>query len=194
MANLTETTEFPEGIFQLETTTPALGGPPDLGAGLGLMNVQAQQLANRTRALQAALQGGALLTTIKGVDGVGSGLDADLLDGKHASAFLEVGAFGASTRLFASNGYQIFPSGLIIQWGRGMGSGSGVTNILFPLTFPTACRRVVLTDVASPDDGAPQVHIVSTVDYTTSGFNYRTTTLAGAISGASTIDWFALGN
>jgi hypothetical protein len=50
MANLVEVNEFTAGIFQLEVTTPALGGPG------GPMNSQAQSLANRTLYLKTALE------------------------------------------------------------------------------------------------------------------------------------------
>ncbi|MDT4838072.1 hypothetical protein FQZ97_718180 [compost metagenome] len=42
MANLPETPDYPEGIYQLETSDPVLGGPG------GVSNTQPQQLANRT--------------------------------------------------------------------------------------------------------------------------------------------------
>jgi len=45
MANLTETSTFPAGVYQLETTDPVLAGAD------GIANLQAQQLANRTRFL-----------------------------------------------------------------------------------------------------------------------------------------------
>jgi hypothetical protein len=46
MADLTESNEWPEGIYQLETSDPVLGGPE------GIDNVQAKQLANRTKWLK----------------------------------------------------------------------------------------------------------------------------------------------
>lgn len=50
MANLPETSAFDAGIFQLETTTPALGGPT------GPMNDQAKGLANRTQWLKGQVE------------------------------------------------------------------------------------------------------------------------------------------
>jgi hypothetical protein len=47
MANVTESTTWENGIYQLETTDPVLGGAN------GVANVQAKQLANRTRYLKA---------------------------------------------------------------------------------------------------------------------------------------------
>lgn len=46
MANVTETPVFEEGIYQIETTDPVLGGAN------GIANVQAKQLANRTAYLK----------------------------------------------------------------------------------------------------------------------------------------------
>ena len=46
MANLNETATWEPGIFQIETTTPALGGPE------GPVNTAPRQLANRTRYLK----------------------------------------------------------------------------------------------------------------------------------------------
>jgi hypothetical protein len=51
MTNLTEQSLWEAGVFQLETDTPVLGGPPGFDAGVpvtGHSNAQAQQLANRT--------------------------------------------------------------------------------------------------------------------------------------------------
>ena len=51
MTNLIENPVYESGIFQLETTTPVLGGPVGFNLGVpttGFANAQAQQLANRT--------------------------------------------------------------------------------------------------------------------------------------------------
>ncbi len=47
MANLTETATYDAAVPQLETNTMAIGGPG------GVMNAQAQALANRTAYLKA---------------------------------------------------------------------------------------------------------------------------------------------
>jgi len=47
MADLPELNEWPEGIYQLETSDPVLGGPE------GIDNLQAKQLASRTKFLKA---------------------------------------------------------------------------------------------------------------------------------------------
>lgn len=193
MANLTETSAFPGGIYQIEQTDPVLGGPPDLGAGLGITNVPLQQLANRTRFLRDAVAPAALLAALKTVDGAGSDLDADTLDGKHASNFLETSTFGAGSRSLSSNGYQKFPSGLILQWG-GAGSDTGAGGVqerLFPIPFPSACLRVIAADGAVSDSGSV-AHIISIREYTATMFRYLVTNLAGNTT-TSVIHWIAIG-
>lgn len=52
MTNLTESSVWESGVFQLETDTPTLGGVPGFDAGVpvtGHANAQALQLANRTK-------------------------------------------------------------------------------------------------------------------------------------------------
>lgn len=59
MTNLTESPVYETGIYQLETVSPVLGGPPRFNLGepvTGHANAQAQQLANRTAYLNANKQ------------------------------------------------------------------------------------------------------------------------------------------
>lgn len=62
MTDLIENGAWVNGIYQIETTDPVLGGPPNLDAGQGISNVQAQQLANRTAYLKALLEAADPLT------------------------------------------------------------------------------------------------------------------------------------
>lgn len=56
-----------------------------------------------------------------------------------ANAFTSV-----SKQLLATNGYQVFPGGLIIQWANGSGPITTGTSasITFPIPFPNACFKV----------------------------------------------------
>jgi hypothetical protein len=54
MADLSESSEFPEGIYQIETTDPVIGGAPNVATRAGLSNIPHQLLANRTRWLRDA--------------------------------------------------------------------------------------------------------------------------------------------
>ncbi|WP_320152154.1 hypothetical protein [uncultured Tolumonas sp.] len=64
MANLQESASWTDGIYQLETTDPVMGGPN------GTSNTQAKQLANRTRWLkeQAEDQGNRIASMEDGID------------------------------------------------------------------------------------------------------------------------------
>lgn len=64
MANLQESASWIDGIYQLETTDPVMGGPN------GTSNTQAKQLANRTRWLkeQSENQGSRIASMEDGID------------------------------------------------------------------------------------------------------------------------------
>lgn len=55
MANLTDDPIWATGIYQLETTDPMLGGPPNPATGAGMDNIPHLQLAQRTRWLRDQL-------------------------------------------------------------------------------------------------------------------------------------------
>lgn len=75
-----------------------------------------------------ALSKGQLLSEIQAVDGAGSGIDADLVQGLPAD-------FTSSK---ATNGYQKLPSGLIVQWGTVTLTATTTTGVSFPISFPNA--------------------------------------------------------
>lgn len=64
MANLAESASWVDGIYQIETTDPVMGGPN------GTSNTQAKQLANRTRWLkeQTENQGSRIASMEDGID------------------------------------------------------------------------------------------------------------------------------
>ncbi len=91
MANLTESSTWEDNIYQLAITDPVMGGED------GISNIQASQLANRTQYLLTQLatkmdvdgiSASDILELLVTVDGADSTLDADLLDGYEASAFV----------------------------------------------------------------------------------------------------------
>ncbi|HWJ69128.1 MAG TPA: hypothetical protein VNS79_03650 [Sphingobium sp.] len=75
-----------------------------------------------------------------GNDGAGSGLDADLLDGLHGSAFAKVADFANSQ---ANNGYVKLPGGLIIQWVNVVNGTSNAAPFVWPIPFPKAVFAAV---------------------------------------------------
>lgn len=82
-----------------------------------------------------------------------------------------------------NNGYQVLPSGLIMQWGRSnMIPASESNTITFPTPFPNAVFSITVTPITTATSG--QVSVI-----TNSGFN-----LNNAVGGASKFYWSALGN
>ncbi len=121
-------------------------------------------------------------------DGSGSGLDADLLDGRHAADFVLQSAFGSAS--LAANGYQVLPGGLILQWVTGAQNATGSEPsqfVGFPITFPNACLKAFPTtridnasnraDVFYQLVGAPSANgVVVQRQYTAQGTDDRPTT------------------
>jgi len=84
-------------------------------------------------------------------------------------------------------GYQKLPSGLIIQWGNVVTSGSADLGVSFPIAFPNACRSISFGHVSFSSFGAVGCNGAPT----TTGFN-----IAGYNgSGRVAIDarWIAIG-
>jgi hypothetical protein len=160
MAGITESPVFESEIYRIEVDDPVIGGEPNPTNGGGLSNIPHLQLANRTQwlrdtllarytngqidtaiaAAMSVLTANEILNRVKTVDGAGSALDADLLDGLHYSAFWR---YSDAPGSIATNGYQIFPSGLMLQWGVRT-SGSSL-SVVFPTAFPVDCYNVQLT-------------------------------------------------
>lgn len=92
----------------------------------------------------------AILSRLLTVDGSGSGIDADLLDGQHASAFAQLSAF--STGSNANGRWWKCPDGaggtVIEQQGRGAASsGQQTVNIVFPTAFQNTDYDLQLTAI-----------------------------------------------
>ena len=95
-----------------------------------------------------------LLEKIKRVDGAGSGLDADLVRGLPADF----------TSSLSENGYQILPSGLIIQWVTSTTDGDGKFTATFPIAFPNeglAGFSTVRGDNYTAQNGKPSTTKIS---------------------------------
>ena len=119
-------------------------------------------------------------------DGSGSGLDADLLDGFQADAFLRDIAHSLT-----GSGYMRLSNGLLIQWGMAAGSYFANTDIsvTYPIAFPTA----TLVVFGSNSDVNAQPNAMVGVSYTAgpsaTGFRFRTNT-----AGQNRFHWIAIGN
>lgn len=161
MTDLVLASIWEAGIRQIETIDPVVGGPPNSVTLQGIDNIALQQLGNRTvwlrdRLLErytksevdaliagASMTGAQILALLLPLDGPGSGLNADLLDGKHASAFQEIMAGmvvawpgpAIPTGWLECNGAGISRSaysGLFAAIGTTYGSGNGSTTFNIP--------------------------------------------------------------
>lgn len=72
--------------------------------------------------------------------------DAQSLGGKLSSDFWQV---ADAPFLFETNGYQKFPSGLILQWGTVSATTTGA-NIMFPIAFPAGVLSIAAMDFGLP--------------------------------------------
>lgn len=96
-----------------------------------------------------------VLAKLLTVDGAGSAVDADTVDGLHASAFALNSGFTSGT---SANGYwRKLPDGTIEQWCVGVGAASGEATefITFPMAFPTEVLGLtVSTQLGGASTGA----------------------------------------
>ena len=104
-------------------------------------------------------------------------------------------AFANPGALLAANGYQILPSGLIMQWGsKAVGDISGTApltgTITFPLVFPNALLCLTPTN-GLDTTGAGSYGITATAQ-SSSGWNYSLREWGGVVQNI-TLSWFAIG-
>jgi hypothetical protein len=190
MADLVEVEQWDLGVYQLETTDPVQGGAD------GVDNTPHKALANRTLFLKStkaekggdntqsfkvadatladeALSKGQLLTEMKAVDGIGSGLDADLVRGLPADF----------TSNKSGSGYQNLPSGLIIQWGKIILSDTTTVNGTFPITFPTGCLQIAGGAVQNQNNMTFSISATDSSSYSATG----------GTTGTPNLSWLAIG-
>jgi hypothetical protein len=126
MANLTESATWEGGIFQLETTTFATGGPD------GPANTQARQLANRTQWLKkiademVAARGGkaSLDERMDQYDA----FEPENIAALHAFAAMGIDMAGLANREIKKTISQRIQSGLAVIQNRGVINGCAVTK------------------------------------------------------------------
>lgn len=91
----------------------------------------------------------------------------------------------------ASNGYQVFPSGLILQWGANTLGKDQSTQISWPYTFPNACLQATCTlgehgNTATTDDGGVGIWDLTTTTCKIWVGAWQPSTMV--------IRWFAIGH
>jgi hypothetical protein len=134
-----------------------------------------------------AITGGTVAATFTGnltgnVTGTVSGNAGTVTNGVYTTNF------SGTNQSLGANGYQKFPSGLIMQWGTFTGHNGGWSsvNVTFPIPFPSATVNVHTTIQAGQlgnTEGSLTVNTVSTTGFTsTSG-----------LSGAFSVYFLAIG-
>ena len=126
----------------------------------------------------------AIIGKVLTVDGAGSGIDADLLDGKQGSAYVLASDFG-----FPATGVFKFAGGFCIQWGAGAhGDNTGVKAVAWH------ARMTPLMAVVSNAAGGPPTGFHGTGNYTNDGMTVYSSQAAGVASPAGTaFTWIAIG-
>ncbi len=132
-----------------------------------------------------------VLAKLLTVDGAGSGVDADLLDGVNGAAYW---SDSRAANLSVTNGYQKLPSGLYVQWGTAAVTSSSDQIINFPIAFPNEFLNAVATAKDNPSATTSKIascHSGSTSQLTIS---YRLVSNGGSVA-ATTGDvfWQAFG-
>ena len=99
-------------------------------------------------------------------------------------------AFKGANQTLAANGYQIFPGGLIVQWGQATTNASGIATVTYPIAFP----NLVFSAATSDSENVPANAAYGSVALTSN----TTLTLAYAKGGvalnAGLVLWIAFGN
>jgi hypothetical protein len=111
-----------------------------------------------------------------GNDGSGSGLDADLLDGKHWSdikSYIDSNSGSIVAQSLGTNGYVKFNTGLMIQWGTGTvyGSNSPQTKN-FPFPFPNAAFVIRVGTNGSGWSATVQGNVINRLQYSVAYWNH----------------------
>ena len=97
-------------------------------------------------------------------------------------------AFNHTTSGSVTSGYQKFPSGTIIQWGRVFSATGNADVVAFPIAFPTNA-----TLAASPDGQSGALEVVN-IDFAVDFVSMSVTTWSnGSITAGVGYGWMAIG-
>lgn len=156
----------------------------------------------------AKLQDGAALAEILDDDGAGSGLDADLLDGSHASAFAVAGHShgvvgldnrqgGHATNWFVHGTTNYAPGATRVQAGlAGVSFPSGSTGtvvVTFPATFGGTPLVLVTVDNFAISANNKVIAVVEASGTTSCTIRWRTADGASISPDQLNFVWFAIG-
>jgi len=132
---------------------------PDASTALSTLGVSAYMktlLDDPDSATALATLGAGNTIWHSGNDGLGSGLDADLLDGLDSTVFWKN---SDAPNSLLTNGYQQLPNGLIIQWGQVYVPSNSSVTFTFPIAFPTGCLIAVAESNATGGGGLGAIEL-----------------------------------
>ncbi|WP_413874167.1 phage tail protein [Albidovulum sp.] len=137
MTDLPETSAWEAGIYQLETTDPVVGGPPNIATKAGASNIAAWQLGNRTRWLKdqlAALQAmiGAATTAVAGIVRLNDTVTSTATDQAATANAVKTANDNANSRALKSTTVS----------GGGLATGGGDLSANRTITVPAASQAV----------------------------------------------------
>jgi hypothetical protein len=168
---------------QIATTAFVETALTSFSSNLGDMALQEPNAVAITGGTVAATFTGNLTGNVTGnVTGTVSGNAGTVTNGVYTTNF------NGANKSLGANGYQKFPSGLIMQWGTFTGHNGGWSsvNVTFPIPFPSATVNVHTTIQAGQlgnTEGSLTVNTISTTGFTsTSG-----------LSGAFSVYFLAIG-
>lgn len=169
------------GIVELATSAEA-------AAGVDAARVLTPATAKH--AVGSWLSPAEILTLLKTVDGAGSGLDADTLDGLDSSAFTRLTGFVANR----NGGYIAFANGFKIVWSwNALAYPANVNRITYPISF-TSWSQPVITEARSDIsnfESWPGRFVPTSI--TTTGFNAVHAPWIAPGNGYVYISYFAIG-
>lgn len=102
-------------------------------------------------------------------------------------------AFGGAN---AGNDYQIWPGGLILQFGSGVTtSATADTPVTFPIAFPTGNISIFVSEYTAANPSIySNVEVYTIVNKTNAGFNVGAyAAVSGNKLSGATFQWFAIG-
>ena len=124
------------------------------------------------------------------------GINADTLDGLHASAFATLANIVTAindAHTFTNNGYQRLPSGLILQWGiTSTYMDISTAAIIFPIAFPTAALKVSVDIQNNGTVACFAIAVVQNNTITKTGFSVLGQEWSGVVQQVK-YGWIAIG-
>lgn len=163
IADLVDTS--PTTLDTLNELAAALGDDPNFSTTI--INLIATKLNISAHTVHAALV----------VDPTTTGTDKKHVTNTQAKKWEDIA--NGFPNLLAQSGYQKFPGGLILQWGR----PSCTSTVVFPIAFPAAALNVVTGDYMTTT-----MHSQGVKDLTLTGFTFVSNASPGDVA-----YWLALG-